>query len=192
MMLLVLTGCCCASLLLLLSASTKQVAVRAFGQAYAQARVKGTQAARAAATKQSGMSDEEKKADNARIEEEEEVVEKAKANTSMRIDEAWKVIGLEQTATPAEIRMRYNHLFNVTDKENGGSFYIQSKVFCAKEAIDIEVPPTEEEIRLDEEDAAAEAERKAEEEKQAAEDEKLAEEEAKKGGDGEGKGEGKK
>ena len=59
----------------------------------------------------------------------------------MRIDEAWKVMGLESTATAEDIRDRYKHLFHVTDKENGGSFYIQSKVVMAKEAVDLEIDP---------------------------------------------------
>lgn len=38
-----------------------------------------------------------------------------------------------------EIKQRYEHLFNVNDKSKGGSFYLQSKVFRAKERLDAEL-----------------------------------------------------
>lgn len=85
-----------------------------------------------------------KKAAEEEFKEEEKVAEEdevKKATSSMRIDEAWKVMGLESTATAEDIRDRYKHLFHVTDKENGGSFYIQSKVVMAKEAVDLEIDP---------------------------------------------------
>lgn len=34
---------------------------------------------------------------------------------------------------------KYDHLFQVNEKSNGGSFYIQSKVVRAKERIDQEI-----------------------------------------------------
>lgn len=38
-----------------------------------------------------------------------------------------------------EIKKRYEHLFNVNEKSKGGSFYLQSKVFRAKERLDAEL-----------------------------------------------------
>lgn len=40
---------------------------------------------------------------------------------------------------PKEIQEKYDHLFNLNDKSKGGSFYLQSKVFRAKERIDQEL-----------------------------------------------------
>lgn len=36
------------------------------------------------------------------------------------------------------IQERYDHMFKVNDKKGGGSFYLQSKVFRAKERLDEE------------------------------------------------------
>ena len=38
-----------------------------------------------------------------------------------------------------EITNNFNYLFNANDKNHGGSFYIQSKVFRAKERIELEL-----------------------------------------------------
>lgn len=40
---------------------------------------------------------------------------------------------------PKEIQEKYEHLFNINEKSKGGSFYLQSKVFRAKERIDQEL-----------------------------------------------------
>lgn len=40
---------------------------------------------------------------------------------------------------PKEIEANYKHLFNINEKSKGGSFYLQSKVFRAKERIDEEI-----------------------------------------------------
>jgi len=39
----------------------------------------------------------------------------------------------------AEIQKNYDHLFAVNDKHKAGSFYLQSKVFRAKERLDEEL-----------------------------------------------------
>lgn len=38
-----------------------------------------------------------------------------------------------------EVQEKFEHLFNVNEKSKGGSFYLQSKVFRAKERIDDEL-----------------------------------------------------
>lgn len=38
-----------------------------------------------------------------------------------------------------DVQKNYEHLFAVNDKAKGGSFYLQSKVFRAKERIDEEL-----------------------------------------------------
>lgn len=40
---------------------------------------------------------------------------------------------------PKEVLEKYEHLFNLNDKAKGGSFYLQSKIFRAKERIDHEI-----------------------------------------------------
>lgn len=45
---------------------------------------------------------------------------------------------------PVEVNKKYEHLFNINDKSKGGSFYLQSKVFRAKERIDHELQHVQE------------------------------------------------
>lgn len=40
---------------------------------------------------------------------------------------------------PKEIQEKYDHLFNLNEKSKGGTFYLQSKVYRAKERIDHEL-----------------------------------------------------
>ena len=40
---------------------------------------------------------------------------------------------------PEAIQKNYEHLFNMNDKSKGGSFYLQSKVYRAKERLDQEI-----------------------------------------------------
>jgi hypothetical protein len=56
----------------------------------------------------------------------------------MTLEEAQQILNLKQLE-PELIAKNYEHLFNVNDKSKGGSFYIQSKVFRAKERIDQEL-----------------------------------------------------
>ena len=51
------------------------------------------------------------------------------------MSEATAILG----KTPAEISAKYEHLLKVNDPKEGGSFYLQSKVFRAKETIDNEL-----------------------------------------------------
>lgn len=41
--------------------------------------------------------------------------------------------------TPEEVQKRYEYLFQINDKSKGGSFYLQSKIFRAKERLDKEL-----------------------------------------------------
>lgn len=56
----------------------------------------------------------------------------------MSIEEAQQILNINKL-DPEEILKNYEHLFNVNDKSKGGSFYLQSKVFRAKERIDEEL-----------------------------------------------------
>lgn len=71
-------------------------------------------------------------------------------NSSMSLEEAAKILNLPPTATREEMTQviqrhmymqiesltiqKYQHLFKMNDRANGGSFYLQSKVVRAREA----------------------------------------------------------
>ncbi|KAK9453491.1 Pam16-domain-containing protein [Dipodascopsis uninucleata] len=95
-----------------------QVFGRAFVQAYKQAAATSTHQAQSAA-KQGGIT----------------------------LDEACRILNVRSEALEAQqVKEKFDHLFGVNSKDRGGSFYIQSKVFRAKERIDKELtkdtPPT--------------------------------------------------
>lgn len=63
----------------------------------------------------------------------------------MTLEEAQQILNTNKL-DPEEIQKSYEHLFNVNDKSKGGSFYLQSKVFRAKERIDEELKGVKREI----------------------------------------------
>lgn len=63
--------------------------------------------------------------------------------TDMALDEAMKILNVEDL-DPEKIDKNYKHLFEMNDRKNGGSFYLQSKVFRAKERLDQELGRTTE------------------------------------------------
>lgn len=58
--------------------------------------------------------------------------------SDMSLDEAMKILNIDEL-DPERIEKNYKHLFEANDRKNGGSLYIQSKVFRAKERIDQEL-----------------------------------------------------
>jgi len=54
-------------------------------------------------------------------------------------EEARQILNVTPESTPEEIQKKYDHLFSLNDKAKGGSFYIQSKVYRAKERLDNEM-----------------------------------------------------
>ncbi|KAF6200093.1 hypothetical protein GE061_006394 [Apolygus lucorum] len=62
----------------------------------------------------------------------------ANSRTGMTLEEAQQILNVDGLQ-PEEVQKKYEHLFNINDKSKGGSFYIQSKVFRAKERIDEEL-----------------------------------------------------
>lgn len=56
----------------------------------------------------------------------------------MTLEEAQDILNVTKL-DPAEVQKNFEHLFQVNDKAKGGSFYLQSKVFRAKERIDQEL-----------------------------------------------------
>ncbi|KAI8894665.1 Pam16-domain-containing protein [Globomyces pollinis-pini] len=59
--------------------------------------------------------------------------------TGMTIEEAKKILNVEGEVSKDNLLQKYEKLFKVNDPKEGGSFYIQSKVFRAKERIDLEL-----------------------------------------------------
>uniref|UniRef100_A0A1I8A5N1 Mitochondrial import inner membrane translocase subunit tim-16 n=1 Tax=Steinernema glaseri TaxID=37863 RepID=A0A1I8A5N1_9BILA len=55
------------------------------------------------------------------------------------LQEAVQILNVKEPLKPEEIEKNYKHLFEVNDKTKGGSFYLQSKVYRAKERIDEEL-----------------------------------------------------
>lgn len=58
--------------------------------------------------------------------------------TDMTLDEAMKILNVDDL-NPERIDKNYKHLFEANDRKSGGSFYLQSKVFRAKERLDQEL-----------------------------------------------------
>lgn len=58
--------------------------------------------------------------------------------TELSLDEAMKILNVEDI-DPVKIENNYKHLFEANGKDKGGSFYIQSKVYRAKERLDLEL-----------------------------------------------------
>lgn len=58
--------------------------------------------------------------------------------TGISLEEAKEILDVKNL-DPEEVKKRYEFLFNANESSKGGSFYIQSKVFRAKERIDQEL-----------------------------------------------------
>lgn len=65
----------------------------------------------------------------------------------MTLEEAQQILNVDKLEKVEDILKNYEHLFAVNDKAKGGSFYIQSKVFRAKERIDEEMKGRMQEIK---------------------------------------------
>lgn len=61
------------------------------------------------------------------------------ALTGMTLQEAKQILHVDNITDVEAVAKKYEHLFSVNDKSKGGSFYVQSKVFRAKERIDQEL-----------------------------------------------------
>ncbi|THD20954.1 Mitochondrial import inner membrane translocase [Fasciola hepatica] len=59
--------------------------------------------------------------------------------SGISIDEAKQILNVKDIHDAEAVRKQYDHLFSVNAKEKGGSLYLQSKVFRAKERIDEEL-----------------------------------------------------
>lgn len=63
------------------------------------------------------------------------------------MEEAQQILNVGKLDNPEEIQKNYDHLFAVNDKAKGGSFYLQSKVFRAKERLDEELKAVKPELK---------------------------------------------
>jgi import inner membrane translocase subunit TIM16 len=63
----------------------------------------------------------------------------------MTLEEAKQILNITPECDKAEIQKQYDRLFQLNDKNKGGSFYLQSKIFRAKERIDQDLQKAEEE-----------------------------------------------
>ena len=61
----------------------------------------------------------------------------------MTIEEAMKILNVEDIRDAEKLRESYERLFEMNEKTKGGSFYLQSKVYRAKERIDDELKHAE-------------------------------------------------
>ncbi len=59
----------------------------------------------------------------------------------MTLEEAKEILNVDKLE-PELVQKNYDHLFKVNDKTKGGSFYLQSKVYRAKERLDQEMKHT--------------------------------------------------
>lgn len=62
------------------------------------------------------------------------------------LDESCKILNIENEAdmaNPEKIEERFKYLFDVNDKEKGGSFYLQSKIYRAAERLKFELAEKE-------------------------------------------------
>ena len=58
--------------------------------------------------------------------------------TGITLEEAKQILHIK-SFNPCEVQRSYEYLFTINDKNTGGSFYIQSKIFRAKQRIDFEM-----------------------------------------------------
>nr|CAX70085.1 Mitochondrial import inner membrane translocase subunit TIM16 [Schistosoma japonicum] len=60
-------------------------------------------------------------------------------NAGISLDEAKQILNVKDIHDSSSLNKQFEHLFSSNSKDKGGSFYLQSKVFRAKERIDEEL-----------------------------------------------------
>lgn len=66
----------------------------------------------------------------------------ANTRTGLTLDEALKILNADKPDQTESIETNYKYLMEANDRAKGGSFYLQSKVFRAKERLDEELKNT--------------------------------------------------
>ncbi|KAI8819237.1 Pam16-domain-containing protein [Fimicolochytrium jonesii] len=97
-----------------------QIFGRAFVEAWKQAAKNGAQNAAAAGTGRAGQ-------------------DAATRKTGISVEEAAQILNVDRQASAEEMLKSYEHLFKQNDPKSGGSFYLQSKVFRAKERLELDL-----------------------------------------------------
>ncbi|OZJ06258.1 hypothetical protein BZG36_00829, partial [Bifiguratus adelaidae] len=103
--------------------SVGTVVGKAFFAAYKQAAANAAQGGGAAAGRQGARA----------------AADAATRKTGLTIEEAYQILNVKRDADMAELVKHYDHLFKVNDSSVGGSFYMQSKVVCARERVLLEL-----------------------------------------------------
>lgn len=57
------------------------------------------------------------------------------APTKMTVEEAYLILGLEKGSPKTKVAETFQKQFERNDPEKGGSFYLQSKIYNAKECL---------------------------------------------------------
>ena len=66
----------------------------------------------------------------------------------MKTDEAMKILNIEQEKLTIEnVKELFDKYYNANDPKNGGSFYLQSKIYRAKERLELDLDPIKTRIR---------------------------------------------
>ena len=63
----------------------------------------------------------------------------ANTKTGLTLEEALKILNVDKPDQTDSIERNYKYLMEANDRKKGGSFYLQSKVFRAKERLDEEI-----------------------------------------------------
>jgi len=63
----------------------------------------------------------------------------ANARLGISLQESVQILNAKEPLQEEEVEQNFQHLFEINDKTKGGSLYLQSKVFRAKERIDEEL-----------------------------------------------------
>ncbi|MFH4974604.1 hypothetical protein AB6A40_001313 [Gnathostoma spinigerum] len=103
----------------------------ALSKAFAKAireEIRASQQAAASQAQQTGASSSQAKAAG-----------QANARLGITLQEAMQILNVRHPLNAREVEERYQHLFAINDKKRGGSLYLQSKVYRAKERIDEEL-----------------------------------------------------
>ncbi|KNE60037.1 hypothetical protein AMAG_05474 [Allomyces macrogynus ATCC 38327] len=110
-----------------------QIFGRAFADAYKQA---AANAARQSASASGGPQRGPANADGST-----NVTDDLTFKTGLTLDEAANILNLKKEPLPTqdEVLARYETMFKQNDPEKGGSWYLQAKVFRARERFDLEL-----------------------------------------------------
>lgn len=115
-----------------------QVFGRAFTEAYRQAAAQSAKTATSTATRKGSASAE---------------------YGGITLDESCKILNIEDenNLNTDKINKNYEYLFHVNDKDKGGSFYLQSKIYRAAERLKWEIAEIEKEAAANKEPKTANA-----------------------------------